>query len=68
MREICKMFACVYACHDGCAIKGYLDPPGDLNGEKEHCPIYDVMCISAKCKYCAREDTADCDLAEVGGR
>lgn len=52
MREVCEWFACVYARRDGCAIQGWASDEGPLNGKKEHCLIYDVMCISAKCSRC----------------
>lgn len=55
MDKACKKFACVYAIKSGCAISGWMSEEGELNGKKEHCPIYDVMCISAKCKACGRE-------------
>lgn len=60
MKEICEWFACVYARRDGCAIQGYTDPEGEFNGTQEHCHIYDVMCISAKCSRCSREGTDVC--------
>jgi hypothetical protein len=56
---MCEWYACIYACHDGCSIKGYMDAEGKVNGKKEHCPHYDVMCISAKCSRCAHNG---CDV------
>lgn len=56
----CKLFACVYAVREGCAINGWTDKEGPLNGKKAHCPHYDVQCISAKCGCCGHEGTADC--------
>ena len=56
----CKLFACVYAMKGGCSIDGYMDKEGPLNGNKSRCPHYDVQCISAKCKYCARQGGEDC--------
>ena len=52
MSEICGWFACVYAMKGGCTIQGWTSDEGPLNGKKGHCPIYDVMCISAKCSRC----------------
>lgn len=51
---ICGRFACVYATKDGCSIEGWNDVEGSLNGKKSVCPIYNVQCIHAKCKYCSR--------------
>lgn len=55
------MFACVYAVKDGCIIKGWMDKEGALNGKKEHCNIYNVECISAKCKTCGHEGIDGCE-------
>lgn len=52
--DICGYFACVYATKDGCIIEGWNDAEGSLNGKKSFCPIYNVQCIHAKCKYCGR--------------
>lgn len=52
--EICGRFACVCAMKDGCSIEGWNDAEGKLNGKKSFCPIYNVQCIRAKCKYCGR--------------
>lgn len=59
--EICGRFACVYAVKDGCIIEGWNDAEGKLNGKKSFCPIYNVQCIHAKCKYCGR-NYKDCLL------
>ena len=48
----CKYFSCVYAMKYGCIIKGHLDEEGEKNGKKQHCKIYNVMCVSAKCNCC----------------
>lgn len=56
----CKLFACVYAVREGCIIKGWTDKEGPLNGNKKHCPHYDVQCISAKCDCCGHNGTEDC--------
>lgn len=64
MCNTCEWFACVYAMKDGCTIKGHLSPEGPLNGKKEHCPIYDVMCINAKHDYCGHEYTDICKIKE----
>lgn len=61
MADICKMFACVYATKNGCSINGHIDKEGDLNGKKQYCPIYNVMCITAKCKACGREGIDECE-------
>lgn len=59
--EICGRFACVCAMKDGCSIEGWNDAEGKLNGKKSFCPIYNVQCIHAKCKYCGR-NYKDCLL------
>jgi hypothetical protein len=61
--KICKWFACVYATKNGCVINGWMDKEGELNGKKEHCSIYDVMCITAKCKACGHGGTDVCEKA-----
>ena len=66
MNKICKLFACVYATRDGCAINGHLDQEGQLNGVKAFCPIYKVMCITAKCKACGHEGAEGCINSEGG--
>lgn len=60
MSEICKSFTCVYATKSGCSINGRMDEEGDFNGKKKHCPHYDVMCITAKCKACGHEGIDGC--------
>jgi hypothetical protein len=60
MSEICQLFACVYALKNGCSINGWMDNEGELNGKKCHCNIYDVMCITAKCKACGHEGIEGC--------
>lgn len=64
MSEICPLFACVYATKDGCIIRGWMDKEGELNGKKEYCPIYKVMCIDAKCKACGHEGIEGCKHGE----
>lgn len=66
MSEICKLFVCVYATKSGCSIKGWTDQEGELNGKKEHCPHYDVMCVTAKCKSCGHEGVNNCKKVQVG--
>ena len=65
----CKWFNCLYATRSFCSIRGYFDSEGKFNGKKEWCRIYDVMCISAKCSMCSRENVKDvcphCDNKEL---
>lgn len=60
MDKLCKWFACVYATNQGCCIKGYLSEEGLLNGNKKHCPHYNVLCINAKCTYCGHKNCECC--------
>ena len=50
----CKSFGCVYAMKNGCSIEGHRSEEGPLNGKKQRCPHYDVMCVNAKCASCIR--------------
>jgi hypothetical protein len=62
MSKICPLFACVYAMKNGCTIKGWMDNEGKLNGKKEYCNIYDVMCTLAKCMACRNKSIEDCKV------